>query len=66
MVDDEPRVVEPPADFAAALAASPAAAAAFTALSYSHQRRHVLAIEGAKAAETRQRRIDKAIAQLAG
>ncbi|HEU4841170.1 MAG TPA: DUF1905 domain-containing protein, partial [Ilumatobacteraceae bacterium] len=50
VVDDEPRVVEPPADFAAALAAAPAAAAAFAALSYSHQRQHVLAIEGAKAA----------------
>jgi bifunctional DNA-binding transcriptional regulator/antitoxin component of YhaV-PrlF toxin-antitoxin module len=64
VVDDQPRVVEPPSDFAAALQASPAAAAAFAKLSYSHQRQHVLAIEEAKAAETRQRRIAKAVAQL--
>ena len=66
VVDDEPRVIEPPADLAAALAASPAAATAWAKLSYSHQRQHVLAIEEAKAPDTRQRRIDKAIATLAG
>jgi len=65
VVDDQPRVVEPPADFAAALAASPAAQTAFAALSYSNQRRHVLSVEGAKSAETRERRIAKAIAELA-
>ena len=66
VVDDQPRLIEPPVDFAAALAASPAAAAAFDRLSYSNQRRHVLAIEAAKAAETRQRRIAKIVAELAG
>lgn len=66
VVDDQPRVVEAPADLVAALAASPTAASAFAALSYTNQRRHVLAIEGAKAAETRQRRIAKIVAELDG
>lgn len=62
-LDTEPREVEVPADFAAALA-NEDARAAFDALSYSNQRRHVLAIEGAKAAETRERRILAALAEL--
>jgi hypothetical protein len=60
-VDDAPRVVEVPADFAAALAASPAEKARFEKLSYSHQRRHVMAIDAAKAPETRARRIEGAL-----
>jgi hypothetical protein len=63
-LDTEPRVVTVPADFVAALAADAEAKRVFEGLSYSHQRRHVLAIEGAKAAETRQRRIGKAIEML--
>jgi antitoxin component of MazEF toxin-antitoxin module len=63
-LDDSPRTVEVPDDLAAALAGDPAAAAAWGSLSYSHQRRHILAIEGAKAAETRQRRIAAALATL--
>ena len=63
-VDDRPREVSVPADFASALDADPAARAAFDRLSYSHQLRHVLAIEGTKVAETRQRRIAKAITAL--
>jgi hypothetical protein len=59
--DTEPRVVEVPADLAAALAEVPAAQAAFAALSYSHQRAHVLAVEGAKAAATRERRVAKVV-----
>ena len=51
-----------PADFAEALAAEPEAAAFFARLSNSLQRYHVDSINGAKAAETRRRRIDKAIA----
>ena len=47
-LDTAPRVVEVPADLAAALDAEPAALGAFDALSYSNQRRHVLALEGAK------------------
>ncbi len=60
-VDDAPREVEVPADFAAALAASPPEQAKFGKLSYSHQRRHVMAIEAAKAPETRARRIEGAL-----
>jgi hypothetical protein len=62
--DTEPRTVEVPDDLAAALAAEPAAQAAFAALSYSNQRRHVLAVEGAKAAETRARRVAKTVTEL--
>jgi hypothetical protein len=60
-VDDVTREVEVPADFAAALAANPAEQAKFAKLSYSHQRRHVMAIEAAKAPETRARRIEGAL-----
>ena len=63
-LDMEPRKVEVPPDLARALKAEPAAKRTFEALSYSHKRRHVLAIEGAKAAETRARRIAKAIEML--
>jgi antitoxin component of MazEF toxin-antitoxin module len=66
VVDDQPRVAQPPADFAAALAASPAALTGFAALSSSRQQALVTSIEGAKAAETRERRITKAISDLAG
>jgi hypothetical protein len=63
-LDTEPRTVEPPADFAAALDEAPGARAAFDALSPSRQKAHVVSIEGAKAAETRERRIVAAIASL--
>jgi uncharacterized protein YdeI (YjbR/CyaY-like superfamily) len=62
--DTAPREVTVPPDFAAALTKSPEAKRRFEAMAYSHQLRHVLAIEGAKAAETRQRRIDSAIVML--
>lgn len=63
-LDTEPRVVAEPADFAAALDADPAARAAYDRLSFSRKRQHVLAIDGAKKAETRERRIEKALATL--
>ena len=62
--DDAPRVVDVPPDFAEALAGDVTAKQSFARLSYSHQRRHVLAIEGAKAAATRERRIAKALEML--
>ncbi len=65
-LDEAPRVVEVPPDLAAALAADPAAATAWAALSYSHQRQHVLAVEAAKAAATRARRVAAAITMLRG
>ena len=61
-LDTEPRVVEVPADFAAALAAEPAAQAFFDKLSYSNKRRHVEPIADAKTPETRARRIEKSVA----
>lgn len=63
-LDTEARTVEVPADFAAILDADPALRKAFDALSYSHQRQHVMAIEQAKTNETRQKRIEKSSASL--
>jgi len=63
-LDDQPRTVDVPAGLAAALARKPAARRAFDALSYSAQRRHVLAVEGAKSADTRQRRVDAVVSDL--
>jgi uncharacterized protein YdeI (YjbR/CyaY-like superfamily) len=54
--------VNVPPDFAAALATDERARAFFGKLSNSMQRYHVDNINGAKSADTRQRRIDKAIA----
>ena len=61
-VADAPREVNVPADFAAALAADDRARAFFEKLSNSMQRYHVDNINAAKSADTRQRRVDKAIA----
>jgi len=61
-VADTAREVNVPADFAAALAADERAKAFFGTLSNSMQRYHVDTINSAKSADTRQRRIDKAIA----
>jgi hypothetical protein len=61
-VADTAREVDVPADFAAALAADERASAFFERLSNSMQRYHVDNINAAKSADTRQRRIDKAIA----
>jgi len=58
---DTPREVAVPDDFAAALSADPDAGAFFAALSNSLQRYHVDSVTEAKTAETRQRRIEKAI-----
>lgn len=63
-LDTAPREVEVPPDLAAALDADPSAKAAFKALSYSHKRRHVMAIADARTPETRARRIAKAVAGL--
>jgi hypothetical protein len=64
VTDTEPRTVDVPTDLSAALDREPAARLAFGQLSYSGQRRYVLAIEQAKTPETRQRRVDKAVAEL--
>jgi Bacteriocin-protection, YdeI or OmpD-Associated/Domain of unknown function (DUF1905) len=64
VVDTAPRTVEVPADLAAALDAEPAARRTFEKLSYSNQRFWVEPIVAAKAADTRARRIEKAVATL--
>jgi hypothetical protein len=56
-----PREVNVPDDLAAALSTDPAAGAFFAKLSNSLQRYHADNVNAAKTAETRQRRIDKAI-----
>ena len=61
-VDSDTREVAIPIDLSEALAKNPTAEHFFTSLSYSNRLRHVLAIEQAKTAETRERRIAKAVA----
>jgi bacteriocin resistance YdeI/OmpD-like protein/uncharacterized protein DUF1905 len=63
-LDTEPRVVQVPGDLAEALDADTAARAAFDRLTYSNKRRIVMLVDDAKTPETRQRRIDKSIADL--
>ena len=63
-LDAEPREVTVPPDFSAALRRDPAARRFFEGLSYSKKRWHVLSIEGAKTAETRQRRIANSVRVL--
>jgi hypothetical protein len=65
-LDTEPREVTVPPDFMEALNSNSEAKNAFEKLSYSNKRQHILAIEGAKTDETRQRRIEKAINTLQG
>ena len=62
--DDAPRVVEVPPDLAKALKANPAARAAWAALSFTHQREHAQALDGAKRPATRAARLEKTLASL--
>ncbi|MDT7576481.1 MAG: hypothetical protein QOH17_2814 [Pseudonocardiales bacterium] len=66
VLDDAPREVPVPDDLAAALDAVPGARARFDALSYTARKEHVRAVEEAKAAATRERRIAKAVDTLRG
>lgn len=63
-LDTAPRVVDVPAELAAALDADPAAKATFDKLSYSNKSWHALQITGTNNPETRARRIEKSIAAL--
>lgn len=63
-LDTKPRELTVPADFLEALEHETEAKQFFDGLSYSNKRRFILSIEGAKTAETRQRRIDKAVVTL--
>jgi hypothetical protein len=63
-LDTQPRVIEVPADFQSALDKSPSAQEYFTTLSNSNKKYFIGSIEQAKTAETRNRRIEKAIVDL--
>jgi hypothetical protein len=63
-VDDAPREVALPPALAEALAARPAAAEAWAALSYSKQRAHAESVSGARTPETGLRRVEKVLAAL--
>ena len=64
-LDTAPRTVEVPIDLAEALAAA-GLTERFAALAPSRQKAHVVSVEGAKAAETRQRRVEAVIAKVGG
>ena len=63
-LDTAPRVVAVPSDLAERLEDEPEALRFFEGLSYSQQRFFVDSVESAKTAETRLRRIDKAVGML--
>lgn len=62
--DTEPRTVVLPAELVAAFKEQPGLAATFNAMAYTHQKEYVEWIEGAKKAETRERRVRKAIEMI--
>ncbi|MFS0735147.1 YdeI/OmpD-associated family protein [Microbacterium sp. 1P10UB] len=62
-LDTAPRTVDVPDDLAAALATA-GQREAFDALSPSQRKAHVTGVEGAKAADTRARRIESIVAKL--
>ena len=63
-LDTKPREVTVPADFATMLSHNAKVRQHFDGLSYSKRKALVQGIEGAKTVETRQRRIEKALADL--
>jgi Bacteriocin-protection, YdeI or OmpD-Associated/Domain of unknown function (DUF1905) len=63
-LDTDKREVVVPDDVAKLLNANPAAKTRFEKLSHSHRRAHIEPIVAAKAADTRQRRIDRMITML--
>jgi hypothetical protein len=62
--DQAPRRVEPPKDLAALLSTDEALEAAWNELSFTRQREHVEALEGAKKPETRTRRLNQLLEAL--
>lgn len=61
-LNETPRDIEVPVDFAEALKAAPGTDKFFAGLSNSLQRYHIDNVNGAKTVETRQQRINKTIA----
>lgn len=64
VLDNQPRIIEVPADFQNVLDKSPAAKQYFETLSNSNKKYFIGSIEQAKTEETRKRRIEKAIVDL--
>jgi len=64
--DDQPRTVTAPPDLRRALEQLPNGWERWKALSYTHQREHVEAIEEAKKPDTRARRVARAASMVAG
>lgn len=64
-LDTQPREVEIPADLQKALSSNTAAKKFFETLSSSNKKRFTIPIEQAKTDETRTRRVEKAISELA-
>lgn len=65
-LDDQPRVVDVPADLAREFSTDAAATAAWEALSYTRQRAHAESITGAKTDATRAKRVAKVLDSLRG
>jgi bacteriocin resistance YdeI/OmpD-like protein/uncharacterized protein DUF1905 len=64
-LDTDARVISPPADLVKALKTAPPAWDRWRELSYSHQREYAESVTSAKAAETRARRIERAVRSIA-
>ena len=62
--DDRPRVLEIPPELSAALAADPAAQAAFDRLSFTNRKEMATSVAEAKRPDTRDRRLAAALARL--
>lgn len=65
-LDTESRELPVPDDLAKALKGSAAAKKSFDSLTPSKKKAIIVSIEGAKTADTRQRRLDKAVSDLEG
>jgi uncharacterized protein YdeI (YjbR/CyaY-like superfamily) len=63
-LDAAPRELVVPAELACARVRDPDARGVFENLSYTNRKRHVLAVEGAKSDQTKQRRIEKIVEEL--
>ena len=63
-LDTTPRKITVPPELAKALRRDRKAREAFEKLSYTNQKRHALAVEGAKSDETKQRRLAKILDEL--
>jgi hypothetical protein len=65
-LDTAPRTVEVPADLAAVLAGDKKAAAAWDKLSFTNKKEVAASLDSAKKPETRERRLNAAVAKLRG